>query len=573
MFQITIQSRDYLKWKVTTISNEKEKEENIFLDDFEPMKHYLFHGDIFSLSTISSISRKSTIKIEQPSILRESYFPAILLLTKTYGSVKGTKKMYYKCIPNDIHYPCFLVPYELSMKSFHKKISNMYVLLRLKEWGSTNHPIAVIDRIIGSVGITEHLYEYEIFCKKLENTTMRQFSKEVSLFSSSELIIENVEKEYIFSIDPEGCIDYDDAFSISQEENTDIIKLCIYISNVPYGLDKMNVWKYIKQVSTIYLPHKKKTMLPNILSDDKYSLQSKTWKQVFVMELMITNQGEEVSVHFYQRLAKIAENFIYDEPALLLHPKYKLLEKTVQILSKNEKYGYIKNINNSHDVVAYLMIFMNHQVGSRLQRGIFRCTEESLSIRDNIPDSIKNDIIGWSSSEVGVYIGYYRPPQYNNENNLKTQPPIHRALDLSYYTHITSPIRRLVDIINMILFQQQYNIYSFSTSANDFVDSWMNRVSYINEQTLYIKQLQNKCNLFYFLQNVSTIEGIILEKNNINQLVTLYITSIRRIFVTKLLADVLLFKTYHFNVHLFEDESSMKTKIRLSLTSPNSVSR
>ena len=565
-----VQSRDYSKWKVTNIMDDKNPK-TFLLNDFEPMKYHLFHGDIFSLS---EMSKKTIVKIEQPSILRQTYFPAILLLTKTYGSVKGTKKMYYKCIPNDTHYPCFLVPYELSMKSFHKKISNMYVLFRFKEWGSINHPTAVIDRIIGSVDVTENLYEYEIFCKKLENTTMRQFAKEVSLYSSSDLMIENVEKEYIFSIDPQDCMDYDDAFSISQEKHSDAIKLSVYISNVPYELDKMNVWKYIEQVSTIYLPHKKKTMLPTILSDDKYSLQSKTWKQVFVMELMIAKQGQEVSIHFYQRLAKIAKNFIYNEPELIVHPKYKLLEKTVHLLSKNEKYGYMKNINDSHDVVAYLMIFMNHQIGCRLQKGIFRCTEDkstSSICDDNIPDSVKNDIICWSSSEVGIYMEHYREnegssQQYNNsETNLKTPPPKHNALQLSYYTHITSPIRRLVDIINLILFQQQYNIHTFSTFANQFVDSWMNRVSYINEQTLHIKQLQNKCNLFHFLQNISSIEAIILEKNNTNQLVTLYITSIRRVFVTKLLTEVILFKTYYFNVHLFEDESCMKMKIRFSL--------
>ena len=177
-----VQSRDYSKWKVTNIMDDKNPK-TFLLNDFEPMKYHLFHGDIFSLS---EMSKKTIVKIEQPSILRQTYFPAILLLTKTYGSVKGTKKMYYKCIPNDTHYPCFLVPYELSLKTFHKKISNMYVLFRFKEWGSINHPTAVIDRIIGSVDVTENLYEYEIFCKKLENTTMRQFAKEVSLYSSSE---------------------------------------------------------------------------------------------------------------------------------------------------------------------------------------------------------------------------------------------------------------------------------------------------------------------------------------------------------------------------------------------------
>jgi hypothetical protein len=541
MYQISIESRDYSRWEIQSLNDYII---NDYLPiDFHPSQYHLFHQDIFSYSESTN-----SIKIEQ-SNARKSYFPAILLLNKTYGSVKGTKKMYYKCIPNDNHYPCFLVAYELSMKSFHKKITNLYVLICFKEW-NTKHPIGIIDRVIGPIDNMTHLYDYEIFCKKLENPTMRKFVKEVNSLTQIDNTEEIPESKYIFSIDPEDCKDYDDAFSIDFVENTNIIKLCIYISNVPYCLDKINVWNYIEQVSTIYLPHKKKTMLPTLLSDQLYSLQSNQWRNVFVMELTIRNEYQ-IDFDFYQRCAKISENFIYDEPKLIHHPKYQLLFQTTQLL--RQQNPYMTEINDSHDVVTYLMIMMNHQIGSRLQRGIFRCTRErTTATTPNIPENIFSE---WSSNE-GIYLDY---------SHNETPIPTHHSLKLTHYTHITSPIRRLVDIINLILFQQQYGILSFSILANQFVENWMNRISYINEQTLYIKQLQNKCNLFHFLRNKSTIEGIILSQDTTNHTISLYIQSIRRILVTKLLADVSLHKTYIFNVHLFEDQHSMKQKIRLNI--------
>ena len=549
MYQISIESRDYSRWVIQSLNDYTINDYTIndYLPiDFHPSQYHLFHEDIFS-----SYSSESTniIKIEQSNV-RKSFFPAILLLNKTYGSIKGTKKMYYKCIPNDNHYPCFLVAYELSMKSFHKKITNLYVLICFKEW-NTKHPMGIIDRVIGPIDNITHLYDYEIFCKKLDNPTMRKFAKEVNSLIQIDNPEEMIESKYIFSIDPEDCKDYDDAFSIDFVENTNIIKLCIYISNVPYCLDKFNVWNYIEQVSTIYLPHKKKTMLPTLLSDQLYSLQSNQWRNVFVMELTIRNEYQ-IDFDFYQRRAKISENFIYDEPTLIHHPTYKLLFQTTQLL--RQQHPYMTEINDSHDVVTYLMIMMNHQIGVRLQRGIFRCTRErTTATNENIPENIL--LSEWSSNE-GMYLDY---------SHNETQVPTHHSLKLTHYTHITSPIRRLVDIINLILFQQQSGIHSFSISANQFVDNWMNRISYINEQTLYIKQLQNKCNLFHFLQNKSTIEGTILSQDMTNHTVSLYIQSIRRILVTKLLADVSLHKTYTFNVHLFEDQHSMKQKIRLNI--------
>ena len=72
----------------------------------------------------------------------------------------------------------------------------------------------------------------------------------------------------IFTIDSNNCQDYDDALGL--ENNV----LSVYISNVPLWIEHLNLWNSLSmRVSTIYLPDKKRPMLPTILSDCLCSLQ------------------------------------------------------------------------------------------------------------------------------------------------------------------------------------------------------------------------------------------------------------------------------------------------------------
>ena len=86
----------------------------------------------------------------------------------------------------------------------------------------------------------------------------------------------------IYSCDPIGCDDIDDAFSMDKIENG--YTLTIYIANVPLWLEYLNIWGSLtKQMATIYLPKKKRTMLPNILSNNVCSLLSGEKKISFAL--------------------------------------------------------------------------------------------------------------------------------------------------------------------------------------------------------------------------------------------------------------------------------------------------
>ena len=171
--------------------------------------------------------------------------------------------------------------------------------------------------------------------------------------------IVNMEKENVFSIDPEGCLDFDDAVSIRKNKTTNYI-LRIYISNVSIWLDYLDLWKHFSdRVSTIYFPDKNHPMMPPVLSNKLCSLQNNQKRIAFVCEIYIENL-EIVDVKYFNACINVKNNFVYDEDLLLKSKDYLRLQHLTKNLNDKKETNYLPIINDSHDVVAYLMILMNH---------------------------------------------------------------------------------------------------------------------------------------------------------------------------------------------------------------------
>jgi hypothetical protein len=474
MYQAHIHNRTYSEY--TFSFNNEPIELNI-----HSFKEKLFNEDLFSFND-------KVEKIESP--IRKTILQGILVLngSKTYGTFKN--KLLYKCIPNNKKLPHFLIPYHHKI-SFQKTFINLFINFRFENWSQKN-PIGLITDVIGLVNDDNSFFEYEMYCRNIHfsiNTFSKFCIQNIKEHDIKECINNN---PFIFSIDPFGSSDFDDAFSVQED------KIFIYISNVPIFLDKINsnIWDlFSDRVSTIYLPYSKKTMLPSILSDNLCSLQNLTSREMIVMEIDIPS----LSFSFFTKKSFISKNFVYEEKDLIDNIYYQLLLKKTKQLFSLLPDKYIEEINDSHDLVCYLMILMNHQVGLRLTNGIFRITEKNEN-KCNIPNELKQFLNIWNSDFSGKYI-------YSNSKEL-----FHSQLNIHKYTHITSPIRRIVDIINLIIFQQQMELFSFSEKARRFVEKWIQRIDFINESTKQIKKIQNKFNLISLKEDV--VEGYAFSKCN-----------------------------------------------------------
>jgi exoribonuclease R len=575
--KIIIDNRNYEKYEIINATTFEVK--NIIID---PIENKLFNNDIFTFN-------KEKVNIIHSSIRNYTSIAAVLILNsgQTYG--RFNNRLLYKCIPDDNRIPIFLVPYEIKKMGFSKLLNNLYVIIHFNEW-TQKHPYGKLDQVIGSVDILENFYEYQLYCKSL-HASIQKFHKDTQKFliqksNDYDKIVDIISKENpeienrtnlsewsIFSIDPENSVDFDDAFSIKNLENNTIL-LSIYISNVSIWIDYLNLWdSFSRRISTIYLPDKKRPMLPTILSDCLCSLQENKNRIAFTLDILIDSDNHSIiSMKYLNCIIKVKKNYVYEQEELLYNKEYNKLLELVKHLSR--EYKYINKINDSHDVVSYLMIFMNYHSGQDLMKynnGIFRSTtlvnntkeisEKDNAIPENMPSEVYKFIKIWNSFS-GQYIDYSK----SNETR-------HNILEMDAYIHITSPIRRLVDLLNMIQFQKNHGMFHLSKKAIEFYNNWIGELDYINITMRSIRKVQNDCSLLNLCNNNSDLllkeyEGYCFDKiirgDGLFQFI-IYLPELKmnsRIVIRENLEN---YKKYKFKLFIFNDEEKFKKKIRLYL--------
>lgn len=582
LYKIVIEDRNYSKWQIY----EAPSLTPATILGLDPCVKHLFSNDVFEYDITSS-----GIEIIHSSVRSVENIPAVLILAdnKTYGRHPVNNKLMYKCVPDDVRLPVFLVPYELKYVGFSKAFVNLYVTIQYKNWTS-KHPVCSLTQVIGQVNTLDCFYEYQLYCKSL-NASIQRLQKETSKAikekdATNDAFIETICANagiesrvdwHVFTIDPKGSTDFDDGFSIKCLDNGNML-MSIYIANVTIWLDALNLWQsFSKRISTIYLPDKKRPMLPTILSDCLCSLQEKAKRVAFVLDIVLESDGENGynigSYKFSNCLIMVAKNFVYEESNLLKNKHYTHLFDIVSKLCYKTKY--IRGIRDSHDVVCYLMVLMNYTCAKEMllkKVGIFR---SALIKKDGhlvntelghieVPDEVSQFIKIWNST-AGQYIDISSDPEVNISHDL---------LDLDAYIHITSPIRRLVDLLNIIKFQQAFGLHKLSDSATIFYDSWLRELEYINTTMRAIRKVQIDCNLLNLCFNSPDIleplyDGYCFDKLERNDGLYQYIVFLPELKITSrvTLRDNLdNYEKRKYKLFIFTNEDKMKKKIRLQLT-------
>ena len=575
VFKIHINDRNYSSWNIFETANFQPVNLEI-----NPSENKLFSNDVFS------IDNAKNVKLIHSSVRSGTSMPGVLIINgnKTYGrqnkpknETKREGRLLYKCIPDDMRLPAFLVPYEIKNIGFSKVQINLYVTFSYVEWND-KHPIGLLNQVIGPVDILDNFYEYQLYCKSL-NASIQKFQKDTTIAlqnkSSHETFIESIKDKFscienrtdwhIFTIDPPKSLDYDDGFSIKQLDN-DIQQLSIYIANVTILMDVLNLWdSFSRRISTIYLPDRKRPMLPTVLSDCLCSLQENHNRFAFVMDIFIQND-EIIQIKYSNCMIKVYKNYSYEEPSLLINENYIKLMDTTKKLSK--KYKYINNVRNSHELVCYLMILMNYNCATEMikyKAGIFRSTiiKKEFSVPDNIPEDVGKFIKIWNSSS----------GQYINGEELNSKEIRHEMLELDAYIHITSPIRRLVDLLNIIKFQQNTGIIQLSENANKFYDKWLGDLEYINTTMRSIRRIQVDCTLLDLCANNIDImekehDGYLFDKILRNDGLFQFMVFLPELKLSSRITlrdNIDNYENKKFKLFLFNDEASFKKKIRLHL--------
>jgi exoribonuclease R len=582
-YKIIIENRNYSSWHFVEpctnikINIETECPELLNLN---PIDYKLFSRDIFTYSDLNNTNGKLNIEIVNHYLKPSFIIAGVLQLenNKTFGRTANKKRLLYKCIPDDKHLPSFLIPYDIKM-SFSKVLKNKYVVFKYDNWND-KHPHGMLHETIGDVDIIEAFYEYQLYCKSLHisltdftNKTREILNKKTcdeyveQILKNPNFNIEDRREQYIFTIDPLNSTDFDDGFSIVKMQDG-LIKVSVYISNVYFWLETLGLWNsFSRRVSTIYLPDRRRPMLPTILSDTLCSLQQGQLRFALVMDILLDQNGQlindDAAIQYKNVLIKVSKNYVYEDPIMIAKDEH--FKSLFDISQKMDE-----NINDTHDLVAHWMIFMNLHTGNFMMNekvGIFRSANYTNPNKHSVITSVIDDdtirvIKSWNNVS-GQYI------LFDETANLG-----HNIMNIKSYTQITSPIRRLVDLLNLMILSQKLSLVSgLSNDAHLFLKNWLGELDYLNASMRSIRKIQTDCDVLNRCFTnpdimLNTYHGIVFDKimkTDGNYSYMVYLKDIKLLSrfschnnfddLTKLL----------FKIYLFEDEDKTKKKIRLQL--------
>ena len=508
--------------------------------------HKLLDGDIVDENNI----------IHKKSIWREKSIAGVLILDKMYGKEK--KKWLFKCIPYNKVLPVFLVPYEEKI-NFTKTRINKYVLIKFKHWND-KHPLGELLQTFGNVDMLSCLYDYllfaldihisnQCFTKQFMNCLKNQSKHTILESMKQKYNIEDRTKYEIYTIDGETTRDFDDAIGLIQEKGVCI--LSIYISNPVLWMDYLQLWNhYGGRTSSIYLPDRVVNMLPNKMSNQMVGLIEGESSIAFVMDITISHNKIE-NIQYNNVLVKIRKNFIYEEPDLLSNPMYNSI---VTMLNKLDM-----KVADSYKCIEKLMIFFNSRIGDTLSKygkGIYRYCRVTNATTTSVPDAL-SEYAKWADTQSAYAL-------FNKDL-------IHELLGVSFYTQMSSPIRRIVDIVNMIEMHENEKLCQLHEDTIIYKNYWINQIDVINDNRRSIKRLESETKLLnYYLTEVDgnsrVYDGYIVNILNEHKYMV-FIPELQSSAVLKVIKNIDLYTKIKCSLCLLRDEINIIQKIRIMLIS------
>lgn len=393
-------------------------------------------------------------------------------------------------------------------------------------------------------------------------------------------ILEDIESRrdltdlYTFTIDPTTSKDFDDAISISFEN--DIYTVGIHIADVSYYIKKdSELDKYAKmKMNSVYLNGDTVHMLPTILSNNLCSLVPNQDRNAVTVMARFDKNGKQIDYEIFRSKINSKKRYTYQdvrkqikELALDDHlrnlynfitSKYPetLLQFNMPIVnisindSKTPEKIELEDYDMSHIMIEKCMILANEIVAEDLsKKNLFfpyRCHPEPSKEQLEKYQIQKNYADNYLYQEI-IKIKSYKNAYYSS-NNIS-----HYGLSSNKYCHFTSPIRRYVDIVvhRVLLGESVYSqeeINEICEKANQLeTESFKAEMELLDMQKEYLINLDTK-----ELQDV-----IVLDVNKYGITVELldYLIE-KKIHISKLDEDKLEFD--HKNKRIYNDNKNIK---------------
>ena len=333
---------------------------------------------------------------------------------------------------------------------------------------------------------------------------------------------------YTVTVDAEDTQDFDDALSFEEKEDKYIIY--IHIAEVADFLKPGSaLWDgALERACTLYLPDGIYPMLPFSLSHEKFSLKKGELKTSLTFKISIDKSYNLLSFEPFLSLIEVKERLTYEKVDELLtkdpfwqkiyeifmHFKKKREEKEfyavflpeIQVRVRPDGKIVVKKVEMtpSRLLIAEAMILVNTLAAEFLYQNqipaIYRSQPKPLEIIEN--------------REENLYLKLLQL-KYLAKSELHLSPAYHFGLGLEYYTTLTSPIRRFLDILI------QYQLKTFLLKKSPLPEEVIIKMlPELNENLQRATQIQNKRIKYFILKYLKIymqdrpLRGLVLEVQN-----------------------------------------------------------
>lgn len=318
-----------------------------------------------------------------------------------------------------------------------------------------------------------------------------------------------------FTIDGGTTLDFDDALSLEVEGENYLVG--IHISDVAHYVHPGDplFQEAMERGTSIYFPEGQIPMLPRHLSQGICSLIQNELRATLSFMILLSPEAEVLRVRIVPSVIRVARRLTYEEADSLMEtdPELRILNGLQQKLRNRrvdagalllpfpdvnifvDTNGKVHvNLNPSdtpsRTLVSEMMILANSEaaryVADRMAPGLFRSQGPP-----------KQRLI--NGLEAGLFLNARQRKQLSR-GELLTYAKDHNGLGLSQYTTVTSPIRRLLDLV------MQHQIHSLirrqelcfpEEMCKDFITVITNTLARANG----VKQLRHRYWLLKYLED------------------------------------------------------------------------